>query len=369
MRVVIIRTMAQRSIDVVSDNLVTQLKKVYPHWEIIELTPQPFDVKDPNLWVRFQKYYERYWRYPNFVTQQVADIFHIIEPRDAHIAYWLKRKGKPTVVTCHDIANIYFQDNLKDVIEVPLVSRNAWLHSVKGMKVANHVIAVSTATARDTTELLAIAPADITVIPNAVEAIFESLPQEQIDRFRQTLGVAPATFCLLNVGTNHPRKNILRILQAIAILVETGLSFQFWKVGEDFTAEQQDFIQSHQLCTYIKYLGEPDKSTLVQIYNAADALLAPSLFEGFGITILEAMACGTPAITANVSAMPEVAGDAGILVDPRNSQAIADAVIHLHRDADDYQELVAKGLARTKLFTWERTAMHVADVYQKVLDR
>jgi glycosyltransferase involved in cell wall biosynthesis len=77
-------------------------------------------------------------------------------------------------------------------------------------------------------------------------------------------------------------------------------------------------------------------------------LLAPSLYEGFGMTILEAMACGTPVITSNVSAMPEVAGDAGVLVDPTNYQAIADAVCHLHKNPVYYQELVEKGLARVK---------------------
>jgi glycosyltransferase involved in cell wall biosynthesis len=142
---------------------------------------------------------------------------------------------------------------------------------------------------------------------------------------------------------------------------------QFWKVGSDFTDEQKAFIQTQGLETQIHYLGNPDKSTLVQIYSAADILVAPSLHEGFGMTLLESMACGTPVITANLSAMPEVVEDAGILVDPTDSQAIAEAVNQLHSNSTEYQILVEKGLARIKRYTWEKTAEQIAQIYEHLL--
>jgi len=150
-------------------------------------------------------------------------------------------------------------------------------------------------------------------------------------------------------------------------LTKSGLHFEFFKVGADFTTEQKRYIQEAGISSYIKYMGKPEKQTLVEIYNVADILIAPSLHEGFGMTILEAMACGTPVITSNTSALPEVAGDAGLLVNPEDSQAISDAVFKLHADPYYYHRLVQKGLERAKLFTWEKSAEKIAQVYETAL--
>ncbi|TVP62267.1 MAG: glycosyltransferase family 1 protein [Nodularia sp. (in: Bacteria)] len=367
MRIVIARTMAEFSIDVYTNGLISGLKAVRPDWEIIELAPRSFDRSSSSWSLRIQKYYERFWRYPQKVKQQVADIYHIIEPCDAHLVYSLKKTDKPTVVTCHDLINFFYPDNLQGSVQLPLISRNAWLYSVKGMKFADCIIAVSTATAKDTTQILNIDPARIAVIPNAVESIFQPLLPEKIESFRKQQGISSATICLLNVGANHPRKNISTILQAVEILIQKGLPIQFWKVGANFTDKQKQFIENSGISSHIKYLAKPNKATLVQIYNAADILMAPSLHEGFGITILEAMACGTPVITSNISAMPEVIGEAGVLVNPQDEKEIANAVIHLHENPISYQALIQKSLTRAKLFTWEKTAENIAKTYEELM--
>lgn len=347
MRVAIARTMAEFSLDNYTDNLIAELRKVRPEWEILELIPKSFDRTSSSLTLRIQKYYERFWRYPQFVQQQEADLVHIVEPCDANIVYWLRKMNRPVVVTCHDLVNFFYQDNLQGSVQLPVISRHAWLHSVNGMRYADGIIAVSSATAKDTTQVLKIEPTQITVIPNAVESIFQPLPKSKIAAFRQQQGIPPETICLLNVGANHPRKNIGTILKAIAILKDKGLPIQFYKAGADFTAEQKQFIQAHKLeSSTVRYVGKPDKSTLVQFYNAADLLVAPSLHEGFGITLLEAMACGTPVVTSHTSAMPEVVGDAGILVNPERSDEIAAAIVHLHDNPTEYQELVERSLTR-----------------------
>jgi glycosyltransferase involved in cell wall biosynthesis len=369
MRVAIARTMAEFSIDVYTNGLISGLRAVRPDWEIIELAPRSFDRSSSSFSLRVRKYYERFWCYPHKVKQQTADIFHIIEPCDAHLVYWLKQTGQTAIVTCHDLINFFHRDNLTGSVQLPLISRSAWLYAVKGMKYADRVIAVSHATAKDTTQILDIEPARISVIPNAVEAIFRPLPTAEVESFRVRQEIGTETFSLLNVGVNHPRKNISTVLQALDILVQKGLPVEFWKVGADFTTEQKDFIQTHNLTQWIKYFGKPKKSTLIQLYNAANVLVAPSLYEGFGITILEAMACGTPVITSNVSAMPEVVGDAGVLVSPNSATEIADAVLRLHKDSIYYQELVDKSLNRVKLFTWKKTAEQVAQVYEQLLTR
>ncbi|MDF5728060.1 MAG: glycosyltransferase family 1 protein [Rhizonema sp. PD38] len=367
MRVVIARLMPDFSMDVYADGIISGLRSVRPNWEIVDLKPYPIDRKSSSLFLRIQKYYERFWRFPQQVTQQVADIFHIIDPSEAHIVYWLKKQKKPVVVTCHDLVNFYYRDNLQGSVKLPFVSHSMWLYAVKGTKSADRIVAVSSTTAKETTQILDIEPARISVIPNAVEAVFQPLSQEQAKSFRQKYQLAPETVCLLNVGSNHPRKNLSTILKVVEALKQRGLSIHLWKAGADFTDEQKVFIYTQGLENHVSYLGKPDKSTLVQIYNAADILIAPSLHEGFGITLLEGMACGLPVITSKVSAMPEVVEDAGILVDPTDYQAIADAVCHLRNNPIDYQALVQKGLLRAKSFTWEKTAEQIAEIYEKLL--
>ncbi|MDF5716699.1 MAG: glycosyltransferase family 1 protein [Rhizonema sp. NSF051] len=369
MRVVIARLMPDFSMDVYTDGIISGLRSVRPDWEIVDLKPHPVDRKSRSLFLRILKYYERFWRFPQQVQQQVADIFHIIDPSEAHITHWLKKKNKPVVVTCHDLVNFYYLDNLQNSVTLPFLSHWLWLNAVKAMKYAAHIVAVSSATAKDTTQILDIEPARISVIPNAVEAAFQPLPKEQAQSFRQKSGISPETVCLLNVGSNHPRKNLSTILQVLETLQRQGLPIHLWKVGANFTDEQKAFIQTHNLENHVSYLGKPEKSTLVQIYNAADMLIAPSLHEGFGITLLEAMACGLPVITSKVSAMPEVVGDAGVLVDPTDISAIADAVCYLQNNPVAYQELANKGLIRAKSFTWEKTAEQIAEIYEKLLSK
>ena len=106
----------------------------------------------------------------------------------------------------------------------------------------------------------------------------------------------------------------------------------------------------------------------MQLYNAVDVLVAPSLYEGFGITPAEAMACGTPVIASNTTALPEVVGNAGILVPPTDIQAIAAAIKRLQQDPIEYQKLVVAGCDRARLFTWQRHAESVAAVYENILE-
>lgn len=370
MRIAIARTMPEFSMDVYTEGLVSGLRAVRPDWEIIELFPQPIDRKSRSLWVRARKYYERFWNFPRRVMQQNADIVHIVEAAEAHMVYRLRRKAKRTVVTCHDLINYFYSDNRvasDRSAQLPIVSHNMWLHAIRGMRWADRVVAVSTATAKDTIQILNIEPDRISVVPNAVEAVFQPLPESQVQLIRQNYAIQPGTLCLLNVGSDHPRKNLLNILQSLAVLQQAGLQFVFWKVGSDFTSQQQDLIQQLQLEEVVHYLGKPDRATLVQLYNAADVLISPSLFEGFGMTLLEAMACGTPAIASNVSSMPEVVGDAGMLVEPNSPSAIADAVLRLHNDRLLYNELIAKGFARVRSFTWHNTAEQVALIYEQLI--
>lgn len=371
MRVAIVRRLPgiALSMDVYADNLVTGLKAIRPEWDILQIAPKPWSKE--NVWqsgTGLRRYYERFWHHPHTVTRQHADVFHVIDHSSGHIVYWLKKIGKPTVVTCHDLIQLVYPENLQGQSRLPWLSNTVWRYSVQGMQQANHIVAVSSNTQKDITRILDVKSEAITVIPNGVESDFQLLSSKEVEQFRSQYNISPETICLLNVGSSHPRKNLLTVLNVIRSLSKQGLSVHLWKVGDAFTGEQNTFIQMNGLESVVTHLGKPSKPTLTQIYNAADILLAPSLYEGFGLTILEAMACGTPVITSNVSSLPEVAGDAAILVEPMDAQTILEAVCRLQQDLAYRTELIDKGLARAREFTWQSTAAQIALIYESLVN-
>ncbi|MEL6495657.1 MAG: glycosyltransferase family 1 protein [Cyanobacteria bacterium J06623_7] len=374
MRVAIVRREPKvaLSMDVYADNLVAGLKAVHPDWDIIEVAPQPWSKDLENLWHSgnpLRKYYERFYNHPRTVNQIDADIFHIIDHTNAHVAYRLRRAGKPVVVTCHDLVQYIYPEILKNQSRLPAVSMAVWQYSVKGIKAADGAIAISRNTARDINHWLKVNPKNISVVLNGVDESFQVLAPSIVADWKQQHVESADEFCLLNVGSNHQRKNLETVLQVLKSLVEQHIPARLWKVGDDFNSTQQQFIDAHHLSPHISCLGKPDRADLIKFYNAADLLLAPSLYEGFGLTILEAMGCGTPAITANVSSLPEVAGSAAVLVEPTDVGAMVAAAIKIRSDGAYRQDLRERGLARVKEFSWQKTAAQTASFYQQVLSR
>jgi len=358
------------SMDVYADNLVTELKQIRPEWIIAEIAPEPWWNGEDNSWhsgTGFRKYYERFWRHPRNVKRQKTDLFHIIDHSNAHVAYWLTSLGKPIIVTCHDLVQYIYPEILREQARFPAFSTAMLNYSVQGMLKANQVIAVSSNTANDVEKILGIEPQKITVVPNGTEKYFQPLDKESIAYLKRKYTTSSDEICLLNVGSSHHRKNLITVLRVMHTLVQQDIAVRLWKAGDDFTADQKAFIRVHGLEKNITYLGKPKQEQLLQLYNAADILIAPSLYEGFGLTVLEAMSCGTPVITSNVSSLPEVAGDAAILVDPTDVQAISEAVLRLCNDPILYTKLIEKGLTQAHAFTWRNTAEQVAEVYEKVV--
>ena len=371
MRVAIVRREPKVafSMDVYADNLVSELKVLHPEWEIIEIAPKPWSKDLENLWHSgnpVHKYYERFFNHPRTVSNLEADIFHIIDHTNGHVAYWLKKLGKPVIITCHDLVQYVYPKILKNQSRFPAFSMAMWEYSVKGITVADRTIAVSTNTAQDITNYLNINPKKITVAPNGVEPQFRQLAAETVKNWRQQYTSNSSEICVLNVGSTHQRKNIITVLKVVAALAKQGLPVRLWKIGDDFTIEQKQFIRDRTIDKHITFLGKPEREALIRFYNAADVLLAPSLYEGFGFTILEAMACGTPVITSNVSSLPEVAGDGAILVNPTDIETITQNILRLQQDTLFRRQLIVQGLTRVKMFTWKTTTQKVASVYKNL---
>ncbi|MBO1066311.1 glycosyltransferase family 4 protein [Dolichospermum flos-aquae UHCC 0037] len=372
MRLVIVRRepSVALSMDVYADNLVAELKAIRPNWEVVEVAPQPWSKSQENLWhsgTGIRKYYERYWHHPQQVCQVEGDIYHIIDHTNAHVAYWLKNKGKPIIITCHDLVQFVYPEILKGQSRFPAFSMASWQFSVKGMCYADCVIAVSSNTAKDVHKRLDIELERIVVVPNGVEASFQALPSEEVTFFQKKYRRFPEEICLLNIGSTHQRKNIITVLKVLKKLKDQGLSVRLWRSGGKFMGEQITFIKEHNLEEDILDFGIADKNILLQLYNSADVLLAPSLYEGFGLTILEAMACGLPVITSNVSSIPEVVENAAIMLNPMDIKSMAEATYHLHINPIYRKQLIDKGLLRSKSLTWKRTSEQTALNYEKLI--
>lgn len=358
------------SMDVYADCLVSELRKIRPDWEIIEISPTPWSKDLDNLWHSgnpMRKYYERFFNHPLAVSKLEADIFHIIDHTNAHVAYWLKKLGKPIIITCHDLVQYIYPEILKNQSRFPALSMAVWQYSARGITLADRIVAVSQNTAKDITNWLHIDPSQISVIPNGVESEFHLLPSIISNEWRSQFSSSPEEICLLNIGSTHQRKNILTILNVVRSIANRGIPVRLWKIGDDFTSAQKQFILSNNLESKITLLGNRDRTDLIRFYNATDVLLAPSLYEGFGLTVLEAMACGTPVITSNVSSLPEVVGEAAILVDPMDTETIVRNILHLRQDLSFQKNFIERGFNRSAEFTWRKNAEQLEKIYQELM--
>jgi len=232
---------------------------------------------------------------------------------------------------------------------------------------AARVIAVSQSTKRDLVDLYGLNPDQIVVTHEAPAAHFRPASETEYETSRTKYGLHRPF--ILAVGNLQPRKNLLRLIDAYGQLrASNEIQHQLVIVGKAKWREAQVFqlVQKLRLEQEIVFTGYISDSDLRLLYAAADLFAYPSLYEGFGLPVLEAMACGAPVVTSDVASIPEVAGEAAILVDPRDVNAIAKAIHTVLTDADVRRRLKSAGLERVKMFSWEKTARQTLDVYQQV---
>jgi len=257
----------------------------------------------------------------------------------------------PTVMVCHDIAWKH------DRTAVSWMVQKYYEHYVpKFLERSDTVIAVSETTKADIT-VLHPSLSEIPVAPNGVREIFcpqsETVVQQVRDRY--TAGKAYFLF----VGALHPRKNIARLIRAYdAYSSSSDSSTRLLIVGQASwkTAEMKAAYDSSPYRDRIIFTGYVDDTELVRIVGSALCLCYVSLYEGFGVPILEAMACDVPVITSDRSSMPEVAGDAAVLVNPESVPELAAAMLRMEKDAELRDRLVTLGRQRVNYYSWDRSA-------------
>ncbi len=269
-----------------------------------------------------------------------------------------------SVVTVHDLAFMLYPATHTDA------SRAYYARAARSARRAQRVIAVSRQTAADTVRLLGVDPARLRVVHQAPSASFSPRAVEQLAPVAERLGFDPAQPYLLIVGTLEPRKNLTLALEALALL-RHHVDVHLFVAGARGWLDES-LWQAHArsgLAEAVRFLGSVGDDDLAVLYSHAAVFLFPSLYEGFGLPPLEAMACGTPVISSNAGPMPEVLGDAALLLPPHEPLVWADTIQRVLADATLGSDLRTRGLARARSFSWQRTAQATRDVYREALLR
>jgi glycosyltransferase involved in cell wall biosynthesis len=269
-----------------------------------------------------------------------------------------------SVVTIHDCIHLMFPQYLPNRLAYGYARASITLAA----RCATRVMTVSESSKRDILRFVHVDPDKISVIPNAYDERFGVEPREEdVVRVRERYQLHDEF--VLYAGNVKPHKNLERLIAAFKMVRSRGLDhLKLVLIGDEISkyAALRRAVHQHQLHQYVRFLGYLPEETLAVMYRLAGVFVFPSLYEGFGLPPLEAMASGTPVVTSNVSSLPEVAGDAAILVDPYDPEAIADGIFRVLSDETLRRQMRTKGLARAHQFAWESSVRRVHDIYDQV---
>ncbi|HXT69894.1 MAG TPA: glycosyltransferase family 1 protein [Vicinamibacterales bacterium] len=344
-------------------NLLRELARQNDDAEYVLLCP-PADIEELRaLGPRFQPVAERSGNYsvreqisiPRTLARSRVDLFHaphyVVSPFVT----------TPYVVTIHDCIHLRFPQYLPN--------RRA-LHYARVMmrmsaKRSRRVLTVSQASKDDILHYLRVPDSKVEVIYNALDERLAVVPTpDEVDRVRQRFQLT-APF-VLYAGNIKPHKNLDRLIEAFSIMRKSGIDdVQLLIIGDEISKypSLRRLVHRHHLYPHVRFLGFVPDATLAVLYRLAAVFVFPSLYEGFGLPPLEAMAAGTPVVTSNVSSLPEVVGNAALLIPPTDAAAIADAIARVLNQPGLRAELVERGFERVKQFSWERSVARVRQVY------
>ena len=271
----------------------------------------------------------------------------------------------PVISTIHDLTFEHLPETFK---------RRSWMQLRltvrRTARTAAHLITPSEFSRRDLIETYAVAPERISVTPYAAAPHFRPASAEAVDRVKRKYGISGEY--LLAVGSIQPRKNLVRLIRAYSDLHRRRSQAKLpqlvlvgkraWLYGETLRAVERSGVAANVIFT--NYVPEHD---LPALYTGALCFVYPSYFEGFGLPPLEAMQCGAPVIAGELTSLPEVVGDAGLLVNPFDTDAIGAAIASVIDDDELRARLRARGLERAALFSWHETARKTFEVYQRAI--
>jgi glycosyltransferase involved in cell wall biosynthesis len=302
-------------------------------------------------------YFDRYIWYQARASRAGSQVNHIPDHGYGHLAFSLDPHR--TVVTFHDAMLLKLGARELPSDRLPWATIAGHRFSLRAIRRVARVITDSSSARDDFLRFQDYPPERVIAIPLAVSPSFHPRVVREDDLRRDPV--------ILHVGHNGFYKNVESILRAIPLVAQRlGRPVRFSKVGGRFTRVQEELIASLGIASSIDHLGTLPEAELARAYTDSDVLLMPSLHEGFGLPALEAMASGVPVVASNRGSLPEVVGDAGLLVEPEDLEAITDAVIRVFMDPLLRRDLTARGIERARQFTWDRTARATLDVYRAV---
>ncbi len=301
----------------------------------------------PRLWTHARLSWEMARRRPDilFVPAHVVPLVH-----------------PPSVVTIHDLGYLHEPESHPQAARRHLHLTTRW-----SVRAARRVIAISAATRRDLVRAYGVPEAKIRVVHHGVGPEFRLAPREIVAELKARLGL-PARY-VLAIGTVQPRKNVGRLAHAMRSVRESGLPHHLVVAGKrGWLAETVDReVATSGMADLVHWAGYVAPADLPALYSGADAFCFPSLYEGFGLPALEAMACGVPTIVSDRGALPEVVENAALVVDSTDVRAMGSALIQTLTDPDLRRRLSADGFTRAAHFSWDRTAAHTLTILRDLL--
>ncbi len=279
-----------------------------------------------------------------------------------HSPYYLMpyRPGLPTVVTFYDLIPLLFPETVSWRARL-LFRLTTWL----ALGTARHAITISRASRQDLLTHFPLRPQQVTAIPLAPESHFRPQPQDEVARVRRKLGL-PQRY-LLYLGINKPHKNLLTLVEAFARVTAQGPTPPLVIAGawDERYPEPKQRVRELGLEGQVRFLGPVAEEDLPGLYSGCTAFVFPSRYEGFGLPVLEAMACGAPVICARTSSLPQVAGEAALFFHPDRGDELAAQVRRLLDDPALAQALARESLTQAARFSWQKTARQTLAVYRE----
>ncbi len=361
--ITLFRDLAQEhwaSIEVYADRLADGLRRLHvPGWIFTDRRPRGIEFE--RLTVPLL-YFNRSLLYPPFARRWQGDINHILDNSYGHLVHFLDRRR--TIVTSHGGTPQTWRAWNR---EGPAMRFFDWTFA--GTLKAAHIVIVSEYSKREIVQHFAYDPARIHVVYHGVDERYRPLPDD-VRQSTQARFLQPVEAGLiLHVGHCAERKNVEGLLRAFAVLLKQSTRpYRLLQVGGRFPPEQTQLIGQLGLAEHVTQLPLIANSQLVELYNAADLFVFPSLYEGFGIPLIEAMACGAPIVCTDYELFHEVCGPAAQFAVSDNPALLAEAMATVLNDTALSAALCQRGLERARLFTWQRTARQTLAVYQQLYE-
>lgn len=295
---------------------------------------------------------------PWILRREQPDIFHaphyVLPPA----------VGCRSIVTIHDCIHLMFPQYLPHRAAYVYAKASMWAAARR----SSRILTVSEASKRDIVRFFNVPPEKIVVVHNAIDERFRLPPSEEaIARVRERYQLNRRF--VLYAGNIKPHKNLVRLIEAFAALRARGFDdLTLLIIGDEISKlpALRHAVHRHKLHKHVRFLGYLSDDMLAILYRLATVFVFPSLYEGFGLPPLEAMASGTPVVTSNVSSLPEVTGGAAVLVDPYSVDSIMDGIERVLTDPALHSELSASGIARSRDFSWERSIAKTRQIYEDV---